>query len=105
MSNQLVVFYAEAQIEEVVNSAKNTWLLGWFKANQDPMHIAAGAHDCLYQQFPKKFVWNPRHAVWKVHQQYKGIRCMYSTPAIAGKAFYLHFLLIVVKGKRVILYI
>jgi hypothetical protein len=54
---QMVAFCANAQIDEVVNNAKDTELLGWFKANQDPDLIAAGAHEHLYQEFPKNFVW------------------------------------------------
>jgi len=62
----------------VVQNAKDIQLLGWFKANQDPDLIAAGAHNYLYQDFPKNFVWDPSHAVWKIHQRYKAIGRMYS---------------------------
>ena len=97
-NQQNVVFHAEAALEEVVNNVKDTQLLGWFKANQDPDLIAAGAHDYLYQDFPKKFVWHQGRAVWKVRQRYKAIGRMYSIPATAGEAFYLRLLLTVVKG-------
>ena len=40
---QNVVFRAEAHLPEVIDNAKDTQLLGWFKANQDPDLIAAGA--------------------------------------------------------------
>ena len=53
---QLVVFCPNAQIDDVVKNAKDTQLLGWPKANQDIDLIAAGAHNYLYQDFPKKFV-------------------------------------------------
>ena len=65
---QSVVFHADAQIDQVVQNAKDTRLLGWFKANQDPDLIAAGAHDSLYQDFPRNFVWDSGHAVWKIRQ-------------------------------------
>ena len=96
---QSVVFHAEAQIDNVVNNTKDIELLGWFKANQDPDLIAAGAHNYFYQEFPKNFVWEKHHAIWKVHQQYKAIGCMYSIPSSASKAFYLCLLLTVIKGK------
>ena len=44
----MVAFWPNAQLNHVVENVKNTALLGWFKANQDPDLIAAGAHDYLY---------------------------------------------------------
>ena len=82
----------------VVENVKDTALLGWFKANQDPDLIAAGAHDYLYQEFPKKFIWHKGQAVWKIRQQYKAIGRMYTIPIFAGEAFYMRLLLTVVKG-------
>ena len=96
---QSVVFQAEDEIENVLNNAKDTQLLGWFKANQDPELIEAGAHDYLYQDFPKCFIWNKGQAVWTVRQRYKAIGHMYSVPVSAGEAFYLRLLLTMVKGK------
>jgi hypothetical protein len=98
-NQQSVVFYAQADLENIVNNAKDTQLLGWFKANANPVLIAAGAHNHLYQEFPKHFVWDKHTAIWKVHQYYKAIGRMYSIPASAGEAFYLRLLLTVVKGK------
>ena len=83
----------------MIDNLKDTQLLGWFKANQDPDLIAAGAYDHLYQDFPKRFVWNKQCAVWTVYQRYKAIGCMYSISATAGEAFYLRLLLTVVKGE------
>ena len=96
---QSVIFQAEDEVENVLNNVKDTQLLGWFKANQDPGLIEAGAHDYLYQDFPKHFVWNKGRAVWSVRQRYKAIGRMYSVPVTAGEAFYLRLLLTVVKGK------
>ena len=96
---QSVVFRAEDEVENVLNNVKDTQLLGWFKANQDPNLIDAGAHDHLYQDFPKHFVWNKSRAVWTIRQRYKAIGRMYSVPVTAGEAFYLRLLLTVVKGK------
>ena len=56
--HQSVVFQAEDEVENVLNSVKDTQLLGWFKVNQDPDLIEAGAHNHLYQDFPKHFIWN-----------------------------------------------
>ena len=98
-----MVFCAEAQLEKVVNNVKDTELLGWFKANQDPDLIAAGAHNHLYHEFPKNFVWNKSTAIWKVHQRYKAIGCMCSIPVSAGEAIYLHLLLTAVKGMYLLM--
>ena len=93
-----VVFYPDHPLEEVVDSVKDTQLLGWFKANADPVLIAAGADDCLYQDFEKKFVWVKTIGVWKVHQRYKAIGQMYSISPNAEEGFYLCLLLTAVKG-------
>ena len=94
----MVAFRPNAQLNNVVENVKDTALLGWFKANQDPDLIAAGAHDYLYQEFPKKFIWHKGQAVWKVRQRYKAIGRMYTIPISAGEAFYMRLLLTVVKG-------
>ena len=93
-NQQNVVFHAEAHLQEVINNTKDTQLLGWFKANQDPTFIAAGAYNYLYQEFPKRFVWNKQCAVWKVRQRYKAIGHIYFIPATGGEAFYLHLCLL-----------
>jgi hypothetical protein len=64
----MVAFRPNAQLNNVVENVKDTSLLGWLKANQDPDLIVAGAHDYLYQEFPKKFVWHKGQAVWEVRQ-------------------------------------
>lgn len=93
-----VVFNPEDQVEDVVNNVKDTPLLGWFKANANPVLVAAGANDYLYQDFPKGFVWNKSRGVWTVRQRYKVIGRMYSIPVTAGECFYLRILLTIVKG-------
>ena len=94
-----MAFRADAQLEVVVNNVKDTQLLGWFKANQNPELIAAGAHNYLYQDFPKNFVWDEKHAIWEVRQRYKAIGHMYTVSVSASEAFYMHLLLTVVKGE------
>jgi len=93
-----VVFRPEDDIEDVVNNVKDSPLLGWFKANADPELVAAGAHNHLYQDFPKRFVWNRSRGKWKVRQRYQAIGRMYSIPVTAGECFYLRVLLTTVKG-------
>ena len=63
---QNVVFRVDANIQELVENPKVTELMDWFKANSKQALIDAGAHDCLYQDFPTKFVWYKKDAVWKV---------------------------------------
>ncbi|KIK11220.1 hypothetical protein PISMIDRAFT_25803 [Pisolithus microcarpus 441] len=55
--HQVVAFNAEDQLADVIENARDSPLLGWFKANADPVLIAAGAREHLYQDFPKGFVW------------------------------------------------
>ena len=62
----MVAFRPNVQLNNVVENVKDTALLGWFKANQDPDLIAAGAHVYFYQEFPKKFIWHKGQAVWKL---------------------------------------
>ena len=89
-------------IVNVVEAAvgRETMLTGWFKANSDPVLIQAGARDCLYQDFPKRFVWEKRTKKWKVRQRNIAIGRMYSASPNTGEKFYLRLLLTVVKGKH-----
>jgi hypothetical protein len=97
-NEQNVTFQENDVAQQVVEEAaqKDTQLMGWFKANADPTCIAAGAHDCLYQDFPKKFVWNRKK--WTPRQRQKAIGRMYSVPPNGGERFYLRLLLTEVKG-------
>ena len=63
-----VTFNPEDQIEDVVNNTKDTPLLGWFKANANPILMEAGANNHLHQDFPKGFVWNKSRGVWTIRQ-------------------------------------
>ena len=58
-NQQTISYQAMDNVQEVLEAATNrdTSLLGWFKANSDPVCIEAGPFDCLYQDFPKKFIW------------------------------------------------
>lgn len=104
---QTVTFQEDDVPQEVVAqiAQKDTQLMGWFKANANPDCIAAGAHNCLYQDFPKKFVWkrikldeNRWEWRWTPRQHHKVIDHMYSVPPTAEERFYLHLLLTAVKG-------
>ena len=72
-NEQNVLYGADDAPQEVLKRAttKDTQLLGWFKANANADCIAAGAHNCLYQDFPKKFVWV--QGKWKPRQRYRAI--------------------------------
>ena len=93
-----MVFRPEDAIDDVVNNVKDSPLLGWFKANANPELIDAGAHNYLYQEFPKYFVWVKGRGIWKVRQRYKVIGRMHTIPVTAGECFYLRVLLTTVKG-------
>ncbi|KIK76222.1 hypothetical protein PAXRUDRAFT_39977, partial [Paxillus rubicundulus Ve08.2h10] len=59
LDNEQNVTFQEGDVAQQVLEAaqKDTQFMGWFKANADAACIAAGAHACLYQDFPKLFVW------------------------------------------------
>lgn len=108
LENQQTVSYRDDDnAQEVMNEAanKDTCLTGWLKANSDEACIGHGARACLYQDFPKKFVWTKvkidGHSVskWKPRQRAKAIGRMYSVPPISGERFYLRLLLTQVTGK------
>ena len=96
---QNVVFRADANIRDLVENPKVTELMAWFEANTKQELIDAEAHDYLYQDFPKKFIWDKKNAVWKVRQRYKVIGRMCVVYPSAGEKFYLHLLLTQIKGK------
>jgi hypothetical protein len=96
---QNVVFRNDANIRDLVDNPKVTELMAWFEANRTQALIDAGAHDYLYQDFPKKFVWDKKNTVWKVRQRYKVIGRMYVVYPSAGEKFYLRLLLTQIKGK------
>ncbi|KIK73484.1 hypothetical protein PAXRUDRAFT_40788, partial [Paxillus rubicundulus Ve08.2h10] len=54
-----IVFSGEDAAEDVLEhaAARDTQFMGWFKAGVDEACITAGALNCLYQDFPKSFVW------------------------------------------------
>ena len=97
---QTVVFSEDDSIHELVENPKITQLMGWFEANTKQNLIDAGAHDYLYQDIPKQFVWDKKNTIWKVCQRYKAISRMYAVhhPS-AGEKFYLRLLLTQIKGK------
>ena len=58
---------AVANLQDIVDnqSAKDTNLTGYFKANE----LYPEAKDLLYQDFPSKFVWILEERKWKPRQQ------------------------------------
>lgn len=100
---QSVAYQDDDDAQEVVEAAanKDTCLTGWFKANSDEICITHGAHGCLYQDFPKKFVWKKVGSTykWTPRQRAKAIGRMYFVPPSAGERFYLRLLLTEIKGE------
>ena len=90
-NEQNVLYGVDDAPQEVLERAttQDTQLLGWFKANADAVCIGAGAHDCLYQDFPKRFVWAQEK--WKPQQHHRAIGRMYSVPPNGGERFILDF--------------
>ena len=82
LENQQNITYNDGDDPQAVleaAAAKDTQLTGWFKANSDPACIAAGGHDCLYQDFPKKFVWGKVKV--KAHQEIGDEKIIHYNPA------------------------
>ena len=97
----MVVYDPADNVQNVLQRAatSDTCLTGWFKANADPSLILVGAHNYLYQDFPKGFVWNQQQKKWTAHQRGNVIRRMFAASPSSGERFYLRLLLTVVKGK------
>jgi hypothetical protein len=95
---QMVFFHADDEAEDVADRAQNkdTQLMGWFKANQS----IPEANDCLYQDFPQRFVWVTEDRRWKVRQSKFAIGRMTFVHPSSGERFYLRTLLTIVKGAK-----
>ena len=70
-------------------------LTAYFKANENHPDQA---NDLLYQDFPSKFVWNPKERKWTLQKKDFSIGRMYYASPHAGEHFYLRLLLTAVKG-------
>jgi hypothetical protein len=111
---QFVVFDGDndaATVAEHVQGATST-VIGFFAANQkeenDELvgHISPTnylARDTLYQEFPQKFLRNPKTKKWTVHKRGWALGRMYSVPPSAKEHFYLWLLLTVVRGMSFLL--
>ena len=101
LENQQNVIYNDLNqpnIADVVQrGAKDTTLIGFFKANTNYPDLAS---DLLYHEFPQKFVWDASKRLWKPRQRGFAIGRMYYVHLSCGEHFYLRLLLTVVKGPK-----
>src|SRR5277367_5584026 len=100
-NQQLVMWDEDAgpNLQAVVENqgSKDTTLTGYFKANADPQTLQA--RDLLYQDFPSKFVWDPKTRKWHLRKtKERAIGRMYYAHPSSGERFYLRTLLCAVKG-------
>ena len=65
-------------------------------------YCAASEDECpfTYQEFPQHFVWLKSEKRWKSRERGYAIGRMYFASPNCGERFYLHLLLIVVKGPK-----
>src|SRR5271163_942319 len=102
LPNQQLVMWdedASPNLQAVVENqgTKDTTLMGYFKANADPQTLQA--RDLLYQDFPSKFVWDPKTRKWHLRKtKERAIGRMYYAHPSSGESFYLRTLLCAVKG-------
>ena len=99
LPNQQLITWNEdtaANIQAVVDNqgTRDTTLTGYFKANAKHPE----ARNLLYQDFPSKFVWDPKKRVWNKRKKDPAIGRMYYAHPSAGERFYLRTLLSAVKG-------
>jgi len=75
-------------------TSHDTKLTAYFKANQKYPE----ARNLLYQDFPSKFVWQPKKREWTVRKREFAIGRMYYASPRSGERFFLRTLLTTVKG-------
>jgi hypothetical protein len=73
---------------------KDSTLTAYFKANGK----YETARDCLYQEFPQKFVWKTKAREWTPRKRGYSIGRMYYAHPTCGERFYLRTLLTCIKG-------
>jgi hypothetical protein len=108
-NEQTVIFNEEDNANTVMDSAatKETTLTAYFKANAEELArqqaapiigpLPVSALDCLYQEFPQKFIWDAKKHAWKPRKKGFAIGRMYFAHPTSGERFYLRTLLTVVK--------
>jgi hypothetical protein len=81
--------------------------MAFFAANKKEEEDESAGHilptsciacDTLYQEFPQKFVWDPKKKKWTVLKRGWAIGRMYSISPSARECFYIWLLLTVVQG-------
>jgi len=96
-SQHMVSFNPNDTVQQIMHCAEQerTMLTAFFAANwQYPE-----ARNYTYQEFPQHFVWNNTKKVWMPWKQAQSaIGWMHFITPTAGDCFYLHLLLITVKG-------
>ena len=83
-------------VQTVVERAaiRDTTLTAYFKANAK----FPEARELLYQDFPSKFVWQPKPREWTLRKQGYAIGRMYYASPSSGERFYLRTLLTNIRG-------
>jgi hypothetical protein len=106
---QFVLFDGDndaATVARCVQAATSTFM-AFFAANKKEEEDEIAGHipptsriarDTLYQEFPQKFVWDPKKKKWSVRKRGWAIGRMYSVSPSARERFYIRLLLTVVQG-------
>lgn len=99
LKDEQQVFFDPNDVAENVlqhQASNKTQLTEWFKANRD----FPQARECLYQDFPQKFVWKTSTKSWSLRKRDFAIGQMLAVHPSSGECFYLRMLLTVVKGAK-----
>ena len=92
---EMVVFDAGQNLDEVIEKRPKTNLTGWMEYNTTHDH----ASHILYHDFPKKFVWNQKERKWTCRKSmFSVIGRMYFVRPREGERYFLRLLLCHVPG-------
>ena len=87
---EMVLFNADQQLDEVVIQQLTTTLTGWMEYNA----THDDARNILYHDFPKKFVWNRNEKKWTCRKsKFDVIGRMYFVRPREGERYFLRLLL------------
>ena len=96
-NEQLVLFDDEALPEDVMVRAdrSKSKLMAYFETNATDV----SAHEHLYINFPKHYIWMKKTKKWQPRQRGTAIGRLHFVAPNAGERFYVRLLIMIVKGS------
>lgn len=101
-NHHIVTFNPDEDIDAILQhgATQQTSLTAFFKANADGGPLGEEARKHTYQECPQYFVYNDNDKKWTLQKRGFALGRMYFIKPTAGKQFYLHTFLTVVKGPK-----